>query len=83
VGLRTRSSGRVRTSSSTWSSTSSNPDTGNASMPCFPSPPVHVPNLGWIRVSGDLLAELGWSAVVLRRAVKKTLGWPSDVAWMV
>jgi hypothetical protein len=53
-----------RTSSSTWSSTSSNPDTGNASMPCSLSSPVYVPNLGWIRVPRPLLAVLGWSADV-------------------
>jgi hypothetical protein len=53
-----------RTSSSTWSSTSSNPDTGKASMPCSSSSPVYVPNLGWIRVPGPLLVVLGWSAAV-------------------
>jgi hypothetical protein len=42
-----------------WSSTSSNPDTGNASMSCSSSSPVYVPNLGWIRVPGPLLAVLG------------------------
>jgi hypothetical protein len=47
-----------------WSGTSSNPDTGNASMSYSSSLPVYVPNLGWIRVSGPLLAVLGWSAAV-------------------
>jgi hypothetical protein len=30
----------------------------------FSSLPVYVPNLGWIRVSGPLLAVLGWNAAV-------------------